>query len=240
MTLLNPDLSQSEDLLYLIGVLKGDGFLFGEYGIRLKTVAKPFVMSFQESLRAMGLNPYFENHERTRVGNTVYEITAHSVKFHKWFKNLNLKEIKNLASTRRYKISFIRGFYESEGTIWKHPRKSPPRRKFVCEKCGHGTWSKFSRKEPQCSKCGTTKVKATNEVLVGPYLQIQLVNTSLETILLTKSILERMGYHPTLINKPREPPRKNQFVLQLAKRKEVYDFLKEIKPVIKNGLKWRG
>jgi len=66
------------------------------------------------------------------------------------------------------------------------------------------------------------------------YLSIILVSAEKRTILLTKRLIEKLGYHPRLNLRKPAPPRKPIWVLTLNKQNEIISFFNQIKPVIKN------
>lgn len=53
----------------------------------------------------------------------LYYTVANSLVFYKWYIKLSLNKLKKLLNTKEKKTLFIRGFYESEGTIFKTKSK---------------------------------------------------------------------------------------------------------------------
>lgn len=108
------NLQQSPELTYILGVLKGDGSVWYNpanrgYVVRLKTSSPFFAQSFASALRQIGLNPSF-------WFKKYWHVDARSKTFYEWFKNLSLEELES--SAKKFKVDFIRGFYESEGLMW--------------------------------------------------------------------------------------------------------------------------
>jgi len=120
------NLSPSEELGYVIGVLLGDGCLFtrrrkGDYIIRLDVTSRAFALSFFEALRKIGLNPSVKvkkKHHRTHFGNKpTYIVTAYSKKLYTWVRSLSLNQLRETLEKREMTIGFLRGFYESDGSL---------------------------------------------------------------------------------------------------------------------------
>jgi hypothetical protein len=122
------DLSPSPTLAYILGVLKGDGscYLFSDRSyrrpaIKLKATSSAFVLSFYRALKKIGLNPYFGflRSKNPRWRNCWYT-HAYSKEFYEWYSKLSLDDIYELIKSNDEMVSqFIRGLYESEGSISK-------------------------------------------------------------------------------------------------------------------------
>ena len=125
--LIQPYLVPSETLCYILGVLKGDGSVYTSkkyrHVIRLQVKDKLFADSFKKALKEIGLHPYYHYEESDdRPGHNIY---AHSKIFVAWYSALTLGNIGNMLINPRFGISFIRGFYESEGSFhhkWREER----------------------------------------------------------------------------------------------------------------------
>lgn len=107
------DLEPSSPLSYVVGVILGDGYVTKDGRDRrvgLHCANKVFALSFKESLSEIGLNPrlYEEKCDMFRV-------IASSIQFYRWFENTKFNSNHDLIST--YPRDFIRGIYESEGSI---------------------------------------------------------------------------------------------------------------------------
>jgi intein/homing endonuclease len=114
---IEPKLEPSPELAYVAAVLLGDGYVFERrhhYHIGLKVRSREFAESFAEALTKMGLRPKL----RQRKDNGMYVVTAQSRLFYEWFKGLRREEVEELAS--RFPLDFLRGLYESEGSITAH------------------------------------------------------------------------------------------------------------------------
>lgn len=110
-----PDLNPSEDLAYILGVLKGDGYVTKngyQYNVCLQSISKNFVSSFETSLKNIGLHPCKIYHDRRGI----YHSVACSLQFVEFYKNLSMSRLKELIAG--YHSHFIKGLYESEGTLF--------------------------------------------------------------------------------------------------------------------------
>ena len=111
---LNITKDDSPALAYILGVLVGDGTVH-KNRIQLKVKSKVFVEAFSRALSEIGLKPkVYLIKDR---GDIYYSCRAHSIEFVEWFKSLSLDSIRAIAT--KYPLDFIRGFYESEGCIYK-------------------------------------------------------------------------------------------------------------------------
>ena len=126
----SPNLKSTKDLAYLLGVLKGDGYTnysekYNRCIIGLQNTRFKFCKNFADTLRAINLNPSFGKNKKLKgVGkHKLYYVVANSQIFYKWYKKLSLFELKRLLNTKGKKIAFIRGFYESEGSLVKRKDK---------------------------------------------------------------------------------------------------------------------
>jgi len=116
------DSEMDEDLAYILGVLYGDGWVSkcpkGEspgfnYNIGMEVTSRKFRNQFYDSLEAKRLNPF--KYYRKDYG--YWGAGAHSAAFYEWFTELNLRDIEKLVSKTEFIKQFIRGFYESEGSL---------------------------------------------------------------------------------------------------------------------------
>jgi intein-encoded DNA endonuclease-like protein len=128
----------NEDLAYILGVYYGDGSVFevkrkhkGNRGVEKVFEVdagkdeRAFAESVREALERLGLHAYIADH-----GNT-WRVVCYSSTLVDFLKNLNFESCKRwLDSDDRYFYTFVRGLYESEGSICK-PRKLTCKRKGV-------------------------------------------------------------------------------------------------------------
>lgn len=126
---LHPNLDFSENLAYILGVLKGDGWVNKNkwnYRICLRVTEPNFVESFAESLKQIGLNPEINLRKLPNPNHRdQYCLEANSKEFYNWYKGLTLNDIRALIDRNtEYAIAFLRGFYESEGNISKASKNS--------------------------------------------------------------------------------------------------------------------
>lgn len=118
---IRPALEPSEDLAYVLGVLLGDGSVFpinsnSSYAIQLTNTSKVFVESFANALKRIGIHPcFFDIPQENPNWNKQYGVKGHSILFGKWYETLAPSNIRKLLKTREMVVSFLRGFYESEG-----------------------------------------------------------------------------------------------------------------------------
>jgi len=125
------DLSPTPDLAYILGVLKGDGDVvcvssgrYKTWQIRLRVKEKRFALSFKQAVENLNLHTFWWT-ERAKNNKVIYCVGAHSKMFVEWFTKLSLHDIEELLNNKKKLItSFIRGFYESEGTLYRGHAKS--------------------------------------------------------------------------------------------------------------------
>ena len=123
--LINPKWDDEETLAYVLGVLKGDGCVYKHarsYRICLDVTDKNFSLTFYKALRKIGLNPFIKERMPTNgVGRLKKHIViAHSKLFGEWYKNISISELEKILNVNGKIISFLSGFYESEGQIYRH------------------------------------------------------------------------------------------------------------------------
>ena len=110
------NLSPSPELAYIIGVYLGDASVSSrnyQYRIRLKSVDKDFAESFERALKSIGANPRtgFE-HNEDRTDRWWVEVTSKEL-----FMFLKSPEDGLFEVGRAYPRKFLRGFFDSEGTV---------------------------------------------------------------------------------------------------------------------------
>lgn len=124
---LQPNLTPSPTLFYILGALKGDGWIARRWykkksyqtfivlysGIGEK--ARIFAESIAQSMREIGLNPrLWMDKKRSHQ----HRVIAQSKVFVEWYQNLSLVDIEStLSSSVPMMRAFIRGLYEAEGSI---------------------------------------------------------------------------------------------------------------------------
>ncbi len=122
----HPHLTPSPELLYVLEVLRGDGFTRvikkrWHYSVRLRTISKKFAKSFTNALRKIGLNPHISMEYPPVNSNRhpVYVVIACSKKFVAWYRNLDNDKIRRMVGENaELATAFVRGFYESEGSYY--------------------------------------------------------------------------------------------------------------------------
>jgi len=119
-----PDLEPSKDLFYIIGVVHGDGVIYqnstNSWIIQLQCTNKTFADSFRRSLNKLGLHTRFYEFERN--SSIYYQVRGYSKLLCEFIRD---KEPKTLLTEAEYKNSFIRGIYESDGSISIYRKDSP-------------------------------------------------------------------------------------------------------------------
>jgi len=118
----HPKLHSSKELSYILGVLYGDGCVTtsgkGAYVIKLATTSLIFALEFKEALERIGLNPRIDIEMRSRKNSRLkdrYVVRAFSKIFYSWYKSVSLDILREII--KGGEIDFLRGFYESEGSI---------------------------------------------------------------------------------------------------------------------------
>jgi len=212
---IEPQLTPSKELAYILGVLKGDGcaYYYGRpkeekrYGkICLRQIREEFAKSFKENLSAIGFNPhtYIEKPRKTECNpnnpKPIFATCGYATKFVQWYKQLSLKDIKKILDDNLEFIrAFIRGFYESEGTNFTSMQQG----KYL-------TWT------------------------------IAFGNTNQELSYFVLTLLEKLGFNFTIVVDRNHvtfgsAPFK-YFIIRNSKKPENHRFITEINPCIKNRL----
>lgn len=126
----SPNLEPTSDLAYILGVLKGDGYAnyskkYNRCIVGLQSINSKFCKNFFRALKSINLNPSLgKNKKIMGVGkHKLYYVVACSQIFYKWYEKLSLPKLKRLLNTKERKTAFIRGFYESEGSLFKRKDK---------------------------------------------------------------------------------------------------------------------
>jgi len=107
----HPNLNSSPTLSYVLGVLKGDGFIARKRRglvVGLHQEDESFAESFRNALEKLNLNPY----QYSPPSTNLIRVEANSKKFCKWYKGLG-SGFKEIAC--EHPKEFLKGFYESEG-----------------------------------------------------------------------------------------------------------------------------
>jgi len=113
------DFNKINNLSYILGVIKGDGWILinrkkKRYVIGLTVISKKFALEFLNNLKQIGLKP-----RMIIKKNKYYQVVANSKKLCLWIKNLDLKKF---LKSKKSKIQFLKGFYESEGSCYDRIR----------------------------------------------------------------------------------------------------------------------
>ncbi len=111
---------------YASGVICGDGHICINYEVRkyqiiLRVRSAEFAQAFAQHLRAIGLRPNIHYYAR----NNIYDVVACSKLYAYLFKKIKKEKWyrEYCRASRDYMIGFIRGFYDSEGSLIQQPYK---------------------------------------------------------------------------------------------------------------------
>lgn len=122
------NLSPSTDLIYILGVIFGDGNVKRkEHRVQLGVKSENFAQEFYEALKRIGFRPRLKqiNYWTTlpkgeRFFAKQFRVYASSKEFHNWFLNLAFNDFRHLILEKtEFQRAFIKGFYESEGSVRK-------------------------------------------------------------------------------------------------------------------------
>jgi len=119
MNVNKPILHVDRNMAYILGVIRGDGSVFKTrisehstgYYIKLGAKDKEFVDSFAKALEAINLNPSVFYRER----EDMWTSSVVSIRFYEWYTSMTWDELTSII--RRYPLEFVRGFYESDGSL---------------------------------------------------------------------------------------------------------------------------
>lgn len=109
------DLSPSEELAYILGVMLGDGSIANN-SVNFASIDLPFAESFCNNLKKIGFNSGLSKMPIKKNSKQTYHVWGSSKQFADWYKKLSLNDIYNFISQKKeMELEFVRGFYESEG-----------------------------------------------------------------------------------------------------------------------------
>jgi len=113
----------SPTLSYVFGVLHGDGCLYvhpttKHHYILLAVIDKPFAESFQRALQILGIRAGLIPLKARGNSAPQWKTYASSRKFHELWNSMN--SLDRLSFGMKYPSDFIRGVYESEGSVKLH------------------------------------------------------------------------------------------------------------------------
>lgn len=125
--------SRDQNSAYILGAIFGDGCACtinrenkGNHGIEklveLKAKEKEFAESFEEALSNAGLHAYTSRNENS------WEVSCYSRSLVDWFNEFNIEKVREFTSEDRLFFSFVRGLYESDGSICRPKKESCKRR----------------------------------------------------------------------------------------------------------------
>lgn len=125
----NIDLTKKKEMSYILGVLVGDGTCYSNsnkkiYSTTLRVTDKEFSDSFKKACMDIGIKTsyYLIKYKNPRHKDS-HQTSFYSRIFCEWYKQLSICDIKDYIKGNE--LEFLRGFYESEGSIFvkKQPNK---------------------------------------------------------------------------------------------------------------------
>ena len=196
----------SRDLVYVLGVIKGDGCVHIKKNSRsgitqLAQIRFDFAKTFEGALKNLGFNSntFIQTRVKTNYSDKPkprFVTYGYSYKFARWYKQLSLGDIEKILSNNlEYIRAFIRGFYESEGTNGIYLREN-----------NRTSW--------------TVNIRGTNGELFD----------------LLERLLTKLGYNFKRFYLHRGGTWKPIHLLSSGNREQNYRFINEIKPCIKNQI----
>jgi len=114
--MVKPQLTPSSALAYLVGFLKGDGYVNLKTGqISAYNTNKTLAESVFQFMKTISLRPRIVTRKPTGFGKRIqYVVHAASKTFCKWFASLSSAEIEKIF--KDYMLHFLRGFFDAEGS----------------------------------------------------------------------------------------------------------------------------
>lgn len=120
------------DLAYFLGVMKGDGCIYrdnatGYLRMQIRVTSRPFIESISSALAKVGLTPaiypvYQNLYQKDLPRKQQWGISIFCQELATWYKALTLSEVEGFCEGPKMKSEFIRGFYESEGSVCTRPK----------------------------------------------------------------------------------------------------------------------
>lgn len=213
----------TEELAYILGVLKGDGSVSTTYRIELTQTKREFAESFKLVLEKIGFSTKIRTKAPPRFAKKPqFSIQVRSKDFANWYHALSLAKIKELVKQNpQFIVAFIRGFYESEGY-------ARTRQTFYWRQRAHTKYKfkKYVKKDPS-RKWQTT---------------ISFHNSNQELLRMVQKLLAELGFIFTLEG-PWESDRikfggrkyhEKRYALQTTRKAQIQPFFQKINPCIKN------
>lgn len=115
-----PNLEHSPELSYILGVLKGDGSIYRtksahryDHIIQLCVKDKEFLLEFNRCLEQV----FSRRVKIIDCKNGFYKISIRSKSFYEWYKKTKEDELLDISVM--HAASFIRGVFDSEGSLTK-------------------------------------------------------------------------------------------------------------------------
>jgi len=120
------EIIMNTSLAYILGVLVGDGFATkksreGGHVIGLSVGDEKFAETFAKHVKKLGYRTKVKKYGPYKANRKPrYRSLFYSSKFFHWFKKLTTKKIEEMVTNKKeWIVAFIKGFYESEGTVGK-------------------------------------------------------------------------------------------------------------------------
>lgn len=213
-TVIHPDMTDKKKLCYILGVIEGDGWVpnyskyngYEVYRVGLSVTSKEFVVCFFNALSSIGLHPFIDYTDRKGCSR-LWRCSAKSREFVMWYRGLSFSYIKSLLLKKDNAIAFVKGFYESEGSIynnngWKHITmvNTNPRTISLCKIALKTMGFKFSVHRYDNNKYykGKSRVKPIYSIYIGTTEQAE------RFILMIKPVIKDIKAPKMYTNKKKE------------------------------------
>lgn len=114
----------SPALSYVLGAILGDGCVYrrkkGNYTIRLQVCDKVFAKKFSDAVKLIGFKPgkLIQEKAKEKGWRDKWLSYFYSDAFGNWYTSMTLNDRIELGM--KFPDAFVRGFYESEGTLVRH------------------------------------------------------------------------------------------------------------------------
>lgn len=114
-------LEPTSSLAYILGVLRGDGFIYINkitncHFVLLSVIDRAFAQQFFNALINIGLSPkWIWLKPQQKNWSPQVKVYVESKQFVKWYKSMTLKIESSIINS--FPLDFLRGMYDSEGSI---------------------------------------------------------------------------------------------------------------------------
>lgn len=128
--IIRPNLTVTDNLIYILGVIAGDGEVkanrkSSQYIVHLHSTERIFAETFANALKKINLHPFIRTEQPKYLNAKLqYTVTAASKRFVIWYVSLVAGQIEKWLDVKKYAAAWLKGVYESEGT-WVKIKHSP-------------------------------------------------------------------------------------------------------------------